>query len=273
MKRVGWWVGVGLGVAAVAAVVALAARGAQQAGTQPAANLENSAGRPVLVELFTSEGCSSCPPADALLAKLDEAQPIPGAHAIVLSEHVTYWDHEGWRDPFSLDTVTFRQKWYGDKFGLSDVYTPQMVVDGAAQFVGGDGSKLVRAVEAAEATPKQELTIADAAWTGDSVRFAVHSPAGEAGNGKTSLYAALAIDSAQTSVTGGENAGHTLHHVAVVRALKEIGSEAKDGRPLVLKLPNDKQIAASEPVRLVVFVVDKRTGHVLGVAEQLVRHS
>lgn len=269
MKRVGWWIGVGLGVAAVAAVAAWASQG----GPQPAANVESAPARPVLVELFTSEGCSSCPPADALLAKLDEAQPIPGAHAIVLSEHVTYWDHEGWRDPFSLDAVTYRQKWYGDKFGLSDVYTPQMVVDGAVQFVGGDGSKLVRAVEAAEATPKQELTIADAAWAGDSVRFAVHAPAGDAGNGKTELYAALAIDAAQTSVTGGENAGRMLRHVAVVRALKEIGPEARDGRPVALKLPNDKQIAATEPLRLVVFVVDKRTGHVLGIAEQVLRRS
>lgn len=102
--------------------------------------------QPVLVELFTSEGCSDCPPADALLAKLDAEQFVPGAQAIVLSEHVTYWDTQGWRDPFSLDAVTTRQREYGQDFGLSDVYTPQIVVDGAAQSVGGNAAKLIQEV-------------------------------------------------------------------------------------------------------------------------------
>jgi hypothetical protein len=242
-------------------------------GAQPAENDHSASLKPVLVELFTSEGCSSCPPADALLEKLDTAQPIPGAHAIVLSEHVTYWDHEGWRDPYSLDSVTYRQHWYSDKFGLNDVYTPQAVVDGAVQFTGSDGRKLAQAIVAAAANAKEELTIADAAWMGDSVRFAVHGPAGDARNSKTSLVAALAIDSAQTSVTGGENAGHTLRNVAVVRVLKEMASDVADGRQLTLKLPNDKQSATPAPIRLVVFLVDKRTGHVVGATEQMVAPS
>lgn len=268
MKRAGWWIGVGLGIAAIAAAVAWAAHGAQ-----PMRDEKSTSGRPVLVELFTSEGCSSCPPADALLAKLDSSQPIPGAHAIVLSEHVTYWDHEGWRDPYSLDSVTYRQHWYSDKFGLDDVYTPQAVVDGSVQFTGSDGRKLAQAIVAAAANAKEELSIADAAWTGDSVRFAVHGSSGDTRNSKTELVAALAIDSAQTSVTSGENAGRTLRHVAVVRTLKEMGFGADDGRQLVLKLPDDKQTTAPASIRLVVFLVDKRTGHVLGAAEQVVQRS
>lgn len=220
---------------------------------------------PVLVELFTSEGCSDCPPADSLLGQLDAKQPITGAEAIVLSEHVTYWNHEGWRDPYSLDAMTDRQEAYVRHFGLESTYTPQMVVDGTTQFVGSNTRALVSAVESATKTEKQPLTIENPKWDHGSATFSIR---GEAPAG-SKLFAVLAADATHQEVSAGENAGRTLHHVAVVRVMKELGGESADGRPL--KLSGGELNTKNEsdgPVRLVVFLADRKTGRVLGAAEQ-----
>jgi hypothetical protein len=227
--------------------------------------------QPVLVELFTSEGCSDCPPADKLLGELDARQPIPGAEAIVLSEHVTYWNHDGWRDPFSLDQITDRQQDYARQFGLSDVYTPQMVVDGAEQLVGNDPGKLAAAVGRAAATPKLALEISGAHLAHDgSIAFAVHAPAAnEASLFKASLFAAVAENATVSEVLRGENQGRTLHHVAVVRLLKEFGSGKADGRELLLSGAGLRDAGKTgTPLRLVVFLVSVRNNRVVGVAEQ-----
>lgn len=216
--------------------------------------------QPVLVELFTSEGCSSCPPADALLAELDAKQPVAGARVIVLSEHVTYWNSLGWRDPFSQDAMTERQQNYAQHFGLSGVYTPQAVVDGAAELVGSDHRGMLRAVAQAAASGKTPVSIENAEVAGGELRFAVRG-----GDGNAQLMAALAEDSAQADVLRGENGGRTLRHVAVVRELEPMGVGVSDGRVLQLRLP-----AGSGALRLVVFLVDRRGGQVLGVAERTV---
>ncbi len=223
--------------------------------------------RPVLVELFTSEGCSDCPPADKLLEQLDKTQPVPGTQAIVLSEHVTYWNRQGWTDPFSMDEVTDRQQDYGRRFNLNDVYTPQMVVDGAIQFVGSDGAALQRALTAESSKPGSTLAIGDARWKGGIAYFSVHGAATPG----TKLFAALAADATHSEVARGENAGRTLYHVAVVRAMADFNADAVDGREL--RIPG-RALASKEeskgPVRLVVWLTDRKTGHVLGAAEQTI---
>jgi hypothetical protein len=220
---------------------------------------------PVLVELFTSEGCSDCPPADALLAKLDATQPISGVQAIVLSEHVTYWNHQGWSDPFSFEMMTERQEDYGRRFGLDSNYTPQMVVDGVEQFVGSNSRALVAAVEKEQKTPKQSIVIDGATWDHGAAQFSIRAsvPTG------ARILAVLAADSTHQEVSSGENAGRTLRHTAVVRVMRDFGADAGDGRQL--KLPGGPLTQKTEtagPVRLIVFLVDRKTGHVLGAAEQ-----
>jgi hypothetical protein len=243
----------------VALCCALACHGQSTPAATPDARV------PILVELFTSEGCSDCPPADKLLAQVDATQPIPGARAIVLEEHVTYWDRQGWRDPFSLDEVTDRQQQYQYRFQLQDVFTPQMVVDGAVQFVGNNPGALGKALTNAATTPKQPLTIDNAHWQNGAAEFTVHGPTPSGSR----LVAVLAADSAHSDVLHGENAGHTLQHVAVLRVIKEFKPEEANGHALRLAGGSlDHGNEATGPVRLVVFLVDHKTGHVLAVAEQ-----
>lgn len=226
-------------------------------------------GKTVLVELFTSEGCSSCPPADALLARLDAAQFVPGVQAVVLSEHVTYWDHLGWRDPYSLAEMTRRQMRYVQEFGDNTAYTPQMVIDGATELQGGDEGSLKRAVAKAAHKEKQEIAIENARWVGSKVQFSVRG--GQAAPGAT-LMAALAED-AQSSVSRGENAGHVLHHVAVVRTIANAGPAALDGHLLVMTVPPEANMPVNGSLRLVVYLADTKNDHVLGVAQQVLSRS
>lgn len=243
-------------VAAVA--VCTTVQGASQDAPQP---------KPVLVELFTSEGCSDCPPADKLLKALDEKQPIAGVQTIVLSEHVTYWNHDGWTDPFSLEQMTERQQEYVGRFRLDSSYTPQMVVDGAIQFVGNDARSLQAALEKAREQPKEDVTITDPQWKNGGAEFAVRAVLNKP---KAKLFAVLAANETHARVTAGENSGRTLEHTAVVRVMKQFGAESADGRTLRLAGgPLTHKDEVDGPVRLVVFLIDEKTGHVLGAAEQM----
>jgi len=251
-------VGVGFALAALSAAVAAPPGQAVAAGGP-------SAHRPVLVELFTSEGCSSCPPADELLAWIDAKKSVSGTPVVVLSEHVTYWDRPEWHDPYSLESVTVRQQEYGNRFHLDSVYTPQAMVDGQAQVTGSDSAALLHAIAQAASSPGIDLTIQDAQLSGKAVRFKVGLAPGAAASSNASLTAALADDSAQSAVSGGENAGHTLRYVAVVRVMRDFGMSAFDGRAFELKASGASK---SGPLRLIVFATDRSSGHVIGVAEQ-----
>ena len=202
---------------------------------------------PVLVELFTSEGCSSCPPADRLLERLD---PV----AIVLSEHVDYWDRQGWKDPFSSPAFTARQEGYNRIFATDGPYTPQMVVDGEKQFVGSDGGRAIEAIAGAARHKKADVRLAR---TDAGLQVDV-----DAAPGAADLYLALAEVSADSQVSAGENRGRRLHHVAVVRSLRKIGSVKRGA--VFSRLVELPRTAAGQ--RAIVFLQEPGPGRVSGVA-------
>ena len=177
---------------------------------------------PVLVELFTSEGCSDCPPADALLAKLDAQSPA-GIQPIVLSEHVDYWNHIGWADPYSSRSYSERQTAYGNRFGLSSVYTPQMIVDGSAEFVGSDSDKALASIGKAAQREKIPVRIsAVQIRNGSELQATVETGALPDSSRKAEVFVAAALNHAESSVARGENAGRHLSHVAVLRKLVKV---------------------------------------------------
>jgi hypothetical protein len=224
---------------------------------------------PILVELFTSEGCSSCPPADRFLQQLDQ-QPIAGAEIIVLSEHVDYWNHIGWRDPYSDHFYSERQDEYGRHFGLDSVYTPQMVVDGSSEFVGSNVRRAQSALEKAAGRPK--IAVHLSSLVTDSRAIHVHVETGRLepsfSASAADVFVALALNHAESQVSSGENAGHRLTHTAVVRSLTKIGS-LKAGQILAkdVDLGFEPRTGAHN-LRVVAFVQEPRQGRVLGAAWQ-----
>ncbi|HLK61798.1 MAG TPA: DUF1223 domain-containing protein [Bryobacteraceae bacterium] len=216
------------------------------------APMETGASRqPVLVELFTSEGCSSCPPADALLERLDRSQPLPGAQVIVLSEHVDYWNHLGWADPYSSPASTARQQEYARRFHTQGPYTPQMVVDGRSEFVGSDARAAESAIRDASRQPKTSIRIADS----DGAAAVEVDPLPPSTAQKATVYAAYAADAGTQDVLRGENKGRRLHHVAVVKELKAIGTiDNRTSLKMRLRLESGS--------RLIVFVQESGKGPV-----------
>lgn len=176
---------------------------------------------PVVVELFTSEGCSSCPSADALLRDLEATQPVPGVEVIPLGLHVTYWDGLGWPDAYGSPTFADRQAQYAEVIG-GGTYTPEMVVDGAVGFPGGRDRTLAALQDAAGA-PKAPVSIKVLKVLQDAVEVEVSLSAGARPDDAV-LVVALTQSGLSSDVKRGENAGRVLQHAAVVRALKVLGA-------------------------------------------------
>lgn len=175
---------------------------------------------PIVVELFTSEGCSSCPPADALLSRLWRDQPVAGAQIIPLGLHVTYWDQLGWKDPASLAAATSRQQDYGRVFGEDRVYTPQAVIDGREEVVGSDEARVKRAVAAAARRPHARVSLAASIARADTIvaKVDVTDVPAEVKE-KLRTLVLVTEDGLSSVVTRGENGGRTLQHDGVVRRL------------------------------------------------------
>jgi len=224
---------------------------------------------PIIVELFTSEGCSDCPPADELLAKLDTSQPVAGAQIIPLEEHVDYWDSQGWHDPFSSHDFTARQIEYAGKLKLATPYTPQMVVDGTTGFVGSSGQKALAAIAAAEHGPRAEVSLAlePAAAPNAPLRATIAVPALPAGVTESAeVWMAITEDGLASQVLAGENKGRRMEHRAVVRKLSRAG-KIKAGQAFSEKV--ETKMASNwkrENIRVVAFVSGSSTGHIYGAA-------
>ena len=213
-------------------------------GTTPIAAGE----RPVVVELYTSEGCSSCPPADALLAELAGRPEV-----LALSFHVDYWDRLGWKDAFSSSAATERQQRYAELLGLATIYTPQVIVDGKWQAVGSDRAEVERALSSAQ----RDHAEVPVALTLD--RGHARIKLGPAAGSISGTVLLIGFDRRHVSaVKRGENSGRTLAHVDVVRGTEEVTQ--LDGRTSAIEVPIRWQCDR------IAAIVQAKDGAILGVA-------
>jgi hypothetical protein len=242
---------------------------ASAAAIIPVVEASESVAAPVLVELFTAEGCSSCPPADAYLMQLDARQPVPGAQLIVLSEHVTYWN-DSWPDPFASGHLTARQEDYVRALKRSSAYTPQFIVDGTTEFRLSDADEIGHIFRTEAASPKIPVSVA-------SIKVEPGAPPhlsgeievdGNAEQHKADVYLALALDRVETQVSRGENRGKTLAHVGVVEYLSKIGG-LKPGQKFnqAFRVPLERGLASND-ARVIVFVQEGGSGKIVGATLQ-----
>ncbi len=170
---------------------------------------------PGLLEVFTSEGCSSCPPADRLLEIPEEKRPASGIELIVLSEHVDYWDRFGWKDPFSSPQYTARQQDDTNRYNFDGMYARQLVVDGRYGFFGSDGHEASAAIQKVIQERKASIAISMVARNGNQTTAGIELPAGQNVKGvRGNLHFVLADNRRESHATRGENAGRSLAHVA-----------------------------------------------------------
>jgi hypothetical protein len=190
----------------------------------PATNPGSPPPTVVIAELFTSEGCSSCPPADSLVRQLADAQPFDGVHLIALVEHVDYWDRLGWRDPFSSAQFTSRQTEYSRVLQSNGIYTPQLVVDGERECVGSDRSAIRAIVADSRRKPHAAVRVQSVAVESHlRVTVGIDVPADVERRGIADVFVIVAEGGLVSTVRRGENGGRTLVHGAVARSLAPLG--------------------------------------------------
>jgi hypothetical protein len=225
----------------------------------------------VLVQMFTSEGCSSCLPADVLLAEYVAKSPVDGVTVVLMALHVDYWNQLGWADAFSSPVFSAYQRRYRDAMGATQIYTPQMIVDGRAAFVGSDRAAARKAIEDAAKLPKAQVSVRVTGAEHDpfTVHLTVNVQQRDAlpADQKFDVMLAVTEDDLTTSVRRGENAGRTLHHDAVVRLLRSVGQIARDGDAAAIEteLRLDPHWRADH-LHVVAFVQSRADLRVYGVA-------
>ena len=221
-----------------------------------------AAHRAVVAELFTSEGCSSCPPADALLGHLRQDLAQQGIEVIPLGFHVDYWNSLGWQDRFSSADYSRRQEQYAQSLRVDGPYTPEMVVDGAVEFVGNDAGHAQQTIREAASQPEVATVKISSAAT-DQLAVQVKAPAFAK---DAQIVLAITEDNLTTQVGSGENGGRTLHHAAVVRELRQLGRLREGSFEVTVPLKMDKDWKRAD-LRAVVFVQEGPSGKILGAAQ------
>jgi hypothetical protein len=228
----------------------------------------------VVVELFTSEGCSSCPPADQVLSRLagpanigrakQAIVQVQGVEIIALGEHVDYWDDLGWKDRFSSPLFSARQQDYGKAFHLENVYTPQMVVNGQKETLGSDYRAVQDAIREAAKEPQAHVAIT--MTSPQTVSFSVSKL--PPGSHEADILLGVTESGLVTPVYGGENNGHQLRHAAVVRSLSSLGrlDPKRPGEYSAVAQLNLRPDWNRGNLKLVLFVQDRTTRHILGAA-------
>jgi hypothetical protein len=215
----------------------------------------------VVVELFTSEGCSSCPPADELLGHLRQDLSAKNIQVIPLGFHVDYWDGLGWKDRFSSAGFTQRQEQYARALKVDGPYTPEMVVDGAVEFVGNNAGQAQQAIRQ-EASQPEVATVKISSPLAEHVDIQVKAPVAV---GDAFVMLAITEDNLTTQVGSGENGGRTLHHAAVVRDLRRLGRLHEGGFDATVPLKLAKEWKRAD-LHAVVFVQQSDNGKIQGAA-------
>ncbi len=263
-------------IAAAAVFVSLIAAAGRAAGAGP----DDAAApprTPVIVELFTSQGCSSCPPADDLLRSLARNQPVPGALIIPLSEHVDYWDRLGWRDPFSSPRFTARQRDYAAAFDAPTTYTPQIVVDGRVGLIGSRGVEVRAAIGDARNRPKVPVRIEVASHPHSrvvEVAAAIGPDEPRVAAEALGVWLAITEGGLATDVLAGENRFRRLRHSGVVRHLERVDTlppdAVHDGRSARARLRLDPNWERGR-LHAVVFLQERESRRIVGAAQAIVR--